>query len=490
MAANERSTESTRNQLPKDVPAMVRAYLRDASVAVADSLVLHVDEQWNYLGHQGDLARFDLQNVQVTELSALLKVLCIGLPRVRGTELKHVGLPNGRFVDLHLFSSKGAVHVLFLDVRVEVEKTRVWQQSAQETELKSYEKTREIRKQRGTLSELRKQRDQLAWALALTQARASVLRHELFAAGQFGPEHIAAALERADRHGALNRSMQTCLLEDIALALEKLAIAQINLTRQRNDQRPVYADPQQCAIALLPLLMFAHRRAGTNTPMLAAALKFERDTLLLSAHCGMQDLSRAESALAWERKLQDPKWPTEANAKVTGLWSPSDLALVLCAERQQSMGARMTRQYAPDTGLSLTLSLPVPAAVSIETTAIAPARTRVALAVGARCWLVSTDGALREIAATAIEPRGLVLEYCPQPEVLMAQLKANPPQVLLIDPQLSGAAKFAFSARSAGFNGMVVALRPFTGGAAIKAAFDYVCEQQSARTIAAVLFEQ
>jgi hypothetical protein len=394
-------------------------------------------------------------------------------------------------VDLHLFSSKGAVHILFLDVRDEVEKTRVWQQSAQETELKSYEKTREIRKQRTSLADVRKQRDQLAWALALAQARASVLRHELFAISQLGPELMAAAFERVDRQIALVRCAQSCTLEDVALALEKRVIAQISLARNRADQRPIYADPQACAVALLPVLMFAHRRAGTATPMLAATLKFERDALLLSAHCGLADLNKQESALAWERKLQDARWPVEGASKANTLWSPSDLALVLCAEHQQSLGARMTRQFSPDQGLTLVFSVPLPApAAQMLPMPNATPSTRVALAVGARCWLISLDASLREIVATAIEPRGLVLENSPHPDLFAAQLQSKPPQLLLIDPQVPGAAKLAFSARSAGFRGLIVALRAFTGGAAIKAAFDHVCETQSASAIASVLFDQ
>jgi hypothetical protein len=486
---NAAAVRQTDAQLGMPIPAMIRTYLRDATVAVADSLILHVDEDWHYLGHHGDLARFDLQNMPAPELSALLKTLCIGLPRVRGTELKYVGLPNGRFVDLHLFSSKGAVHILFLDVREEVEKTRVWQQSAQETELKSYEKTREIRKQRTSLADVRKQRDQLAWALALAQARASVLRHELFAVSQLGPELMAAAFERVDRQSALTRTAKSCTLEDVALALEKRVIAQISLTRNRTDQRPIYADPQACAVALLPLLMFAHRRAGTATPMLAATLKLERDTLLLSAHCGLADLSKQESALAWERKLQDARWPAEGSGKTNTLWSPSDLALVLCAEHQLSLGARMTRQFAPDQGLSLVLSIPLPMPTATLPLPVTPPRTRVALAVGARCWLISLDASLREIVGSAIEPRGLVLESGPHPDAFAAQLQSKPPQVLLIDPQLPGATKLGFSARSAGFKGLIVALRSFTGGAAIKAAFDHICDTQSASAIVSVLFE-
>lgn len=123
-----------------------------------------------------------------------------------------------------------------------------------------------------------------------------------------------------------------------------------------------------------------------------------------------------------------------------------------------------------------------------ENSTIAVPRTRVALAVGARCWLLSLDQALTQIAGTAVESRGLVLEQPIYVDGLLAQLLARPPQVILIDPNLPGAAKFAFSARSAGFNGLIIALRPVTAGAAVKAAFDGICESMSASAISAVLF--
>ncbi len=473
------------------LPRAIADYLNRAAIAPLDSLLLSFDENWQWLGYVGDLTRFSLAHMPTQEIASLLKALCIGLPRVRGAALKHIGLPNGRFVDLHLFSSKSGVHVLLLDAREEVEKTRVWQQSAQETELKSYEKTRELRKQRSSLSEVRQERDVLAWALALTQARSGQLRHELFATGA-AIEALAEALERTERNAPLIRSAAACNLETVAQTLEKLSVAQISLKRNRNDERPIAANAAACASALLPLLMFAHRRASLSTPQLSATLQLENDTLRLSAYCGANDLSARESGLAWERKLPASSYRSdEITVGIVPSWLPSDLALVLCAQRQTAMGARLTRQFDPALGLTLVLSVPLPKGADASTfelnTAAVP-RTRVALAVGARCWLLSLDQALAQIAGTAVESRGLVLEQPTYADGLLAQLMARPPQVLLIDPNLPGAAKFAFSARSAGFSGLIVALRPVISGAAIKASFDNTCESMSASSISAALF--
>lgn len=479
------------SQSKANLPRAIQDYLSRAEIAPVDSLLLSVDDNWQWLGFVGDLARFSLSDTPPEEIAALLKALCIGLPRVRGAALKHIGLPNGRFVDLHLFSSKSGVHVLLLDAREEVEKARVWQQSAQETELKSYEKTRELRKQRNSLSEVRKERDVLAWALALTQARAGQLRHELFATGA-AIEALADALERTERNAPLIRSANVCNLEAVAQALEKLSVAQITLTRNRNDERPIAANAAACASALLPLLMFAHRRASLSTPQLSATLKLENDTLRLSAYCGNSDLTASESGLAWERKLPASSFRAEEiDAGIAPSWLPSDLALVLCAQRQTSMGARLTRQFDPALGLTLVLSVPLPKSAdanTIELNAAATPRTRVALAVGARCWLLSLDQVLAQIVGTAVESRGLVLEQPTYVDGLLAQLMRERPQALLIDPNLPGAPKFAFSARSAGFSGLIIALRPIVGGVAVKAAFDATCEAMSASAVGAALF--
>lgn len=483
------------------LPAGVQSYLLSASVAVSESLVISVDNDWNYLSHQGDLARFALQDTPLDELSALLKALCMGLSRVRGSELKHVGLPNGRFVDLHLFSSKDAVHILFLDVRSEVEKTRVWQQSAQETELKSYEKTRELRKKTSSLASVREQRDQLAWALALSWARRSAVRHELFVVSDNCAVQIAGAFERAELSAPLTYQKAPCTLEQIAVVLEKIAIAQISLSRNAADQRPIHADPQGCASAVLPLLMFAHRRAGTSTPLLSAHLKLEREALILTVHCGMQELSSAESVLLWQRRFTSLKLQQGASVDKS-MFSPSDLALVLCAERIAQMGARITRQFETGAGLNMVMSIPLPqlhrAVEPIDRLLEQkPPQTRVALAVGAKCLLLSADNRMAHIAGTAVEPRGLVLEVSAQLEGVLEMIRAQASHpgmaasvapVLLIDPELSGASKFAFSARGAGYKGLIVALQPFESGKAIQSAFDYICERPAASEVQLALF--
>ena len=91
----------------------------------------------------------------------------------------------------------------------------------------------------------------------------------------------------------------------------------------------------------------------------------------------------------------------------------------------------------------------------------------------------------------------MVLEVSAQLEGVLEMIRAQASHpdtaasvapVLLIDPELSGASKFAFSARGAGYKGLIVALQPFESGKAIQSAFDYICERPSASEVQLALF--
>ena len=113
---------------------------------------------------------------------------------------------------------------------------------------------------------------------------------------------------------------------------------------------------------------------------------------------------------------------------------------------------------------------------------------RIGRLVDGTCQFDDRGGSLLQIAGAAIESRGLVLQPQPLSEHLLEQLMTLAPQALLIDPELPGAAKFAFSARGAGYKGLIIGLRPISGGAALKAAFDHICEAQTMTSIQTALF--
>ena len=103
------------NLVTPNLPRAITDYLNRAAIAPIDSLLLSFDENWQWLGYAGELARFSLEQTPAQEIASLLKALCIGLPRVRGAVLKQIGLPNGRFVDLHLFSSRVCIATRYID---------------------------------------------------------------------------------------------------------------------------------------------------------------------------------------------------------------------------------------------------------------------------------------------------------------------------------------------------------------------------------------
>jgi hypothetical protein len=465
-----------------DLPKSVQLHLRRASIDATETLLLSFDEDWNWLEFVGDLARFELAQVSSAELSDLIRSLCIGLPRVRGAELLHVGLPNGRFVDLHVFSAKARVHVLFLDVREEVEKTRVWQQSAQETELRSYEKTREIRKQRVTLASLKASNTALAWELALSQARLNLVRHELLAYPNADRMTQSAVFTNAVSVKLSLRSDKSMDLSELASEIGKRVPGQISV---RTDSKGRYhASASQCALGFLPLLMFAHARTGVNTPVLAAVLSADELTVRLSVHAGMQDLSTVESALLWRHEL-----PDRATGPVSQRLSASELALVLCAERQAEKLARLTRTFEPENGLQLTMSLVLDPFEERPDAQAPMMRTRIALAVGARVsYLGMGDAAEAALVQALVQAKGLVFEQVFQPDALSGLAKVHAPQAVVLDAALPGAGKLAFALRSHGFTGLIIATGPVKAGAAVLSAFDYQCTNCSAGELNRGLF--
>jgi hypothetical protein len=453
-------------KLVHELPRSVQLHLSRVSIDATETLLLSFDEQWRWLEYVGALERFALELIAPLELAELIKALCIGLPRVRGAELRHVGLPNGRAVDLHVFSAKARVHVLLLDVREEVEKTRVWQQSAQETELRSYEKTREIRKQRVSLASLKIAREELSWELALSRAQLSLIRHELLAHAGADTTVQREVFTRATSRLPLARAAQRTDLQAIADALKKRIPGQISL--QIESKASFFANPADCAHVFLPLLMFAHARFGAHTPLLAAKLDFESQSIRLSVQAGMHDLSNTESQLLWSRKLPQ----LGSVAQVQSL-DAAQLAIVLCADRLQAGQARMTRNFHAEQGLSLTMSVSLEIAEQHDGANVAQ-RTRVALAVGARVCFLGLNASLGAMVQTTVQARGLAFEQVFQPEALHALAKDRAPQAIVLDSELPGVGKLAFSLRAQGFSGLLIALTPLQAGAAVLSAFDFI----------------
>jgi hypothetical protein len=383
---------------------------------------------------------------------------------LRGAELKNIGLPNGKWVDVHLFTGPRAVHVLLLDVRTTVEQTRAWQQSAQETELRSYEKTRQLRVQKASVTDLREANYQLRFALELERAKTAQLRHELFAQLGRGLEGFAHAF---DRHSALGTiaSTQASSLLLVAQSLSEMLAGQMSMQLKSDPTRALYVDPARSASALLPALMFAHRRTAVATPMLSAQLSFESDTLKLSVFCGKADLSAEEVGVLWESHLPERDL------------NPPESALLLLAERLRETGGRVTRQFAPEPGLQLLIS------VSTAAPRALPSVTRSGpSAIGKTVLLVSTDAVLSELLAAALSSSGVSFAPC-MPAEFLSQATTNQPNWVLLDLHVPDANKLAFSLKAGGYAGKLIGVGEFKGSAAVRSAFDALLTSASSQSL-------
>ncbi len=450
------------------LPKSVQRYLTRASISIADCALLNFDEAWQYLGAHGDLQRFDLHQLAAPQMTELFKALCIGLHRLKGAELKYVGLPNGKSVDLHLFAGPNAVHILLLDVQDSVEQTRAWQQSAQESELRSYEKTRQLRSHKLSSAELKKHNAELRLALETERAKVMQLRHELFAnlrsrpseGNARGLEHMARAFERYNGLPPV-ASLAESTLDDIKSALTAMLAAQIHIEIKGPADRLIQADVEASASALLPLLMFAHRRTAVNTPALSAQLSSDSDAIRIQVYCGTADLSAAESDLLWKRLLP-------ANRALT----PVEIAALLIAERLSEVAGRLTRGFDAATGLRLTASVPIRIADLGVVKSAASTVTKVDQSLFAqKLWVIGLTEQQQQILRAAIAQSGVEqLSFASVAEAPTLDGRAGPICVLLnLDHPQSG--KYAYSAKAAGYAGRIVGIGAHKLSGAVMTAF-------------------
>ena len=55
-----------------NLPRAIEDYLNRAAIAPVDSLLLSFDENWQWLGYAGDLARFSLEQTPTEEIASLV----------------------------------------------------------------------------------------------------------------------------------------------------------------------------------------------------------------------------------------------------------------------------------------------------------------------------------------------------------------------------------------------------------------------------------
>lgn len=426
--------------------------------------VLEFDASWQLIARHGNVGKFALHDLSDTDLSQLFQALCMGLPRTRGAELKHVGLPNGVTVDLRLYSSKLMVFVLLVDVREEVEKARNWQQNAQETELLSYEKSRELRRTRTRGQSLKSQNIELRRNLWLAYAERDLLLIQLTA--HVGADQTAL-LELLGHAREPLKKLIAANLGELADMLRLCVSDRLDI-QTRNPQQSALHSCLSASSALLPLLVFAHARnlnasARLNLSSDGQALKAE---LITSG----ADLTSVESALLWERTLPERDL------------SKSEMALLLTAQRLEDFGGRTTRSFNAGAGngeLKLTLSLP------LEKPTLPEAPTKIQLVVGALFWVLSQRDEQLFAVRQFIQKRGFQMQQHFDSDAMLKRLIASPPEAIIADGGDAAAIKFVFRARSEGYAGRTLALGTLNASAAISAVFDAQCAQLTEAAIAA-----
>jgi hypothetical protein len=448
------------------LPTALKLFLEERRLRLDEVCVLEFDAYWQPLEKSGAVAHFALHNMPDSEISALFQALCLGLPRTRGAELKHVGLPHGQVVDLRLYSLKRSVFVLLVDVREEVEKARNWQQNAQETELLSYEKTRELRRSRTRGQSLKSQLIALRRTLWLERAQNELLLLRMAAlANSSAPDMLRCIAS----HRAADAGAQACSVEELAQNLRHTIADRVDITVQGEATRSALHSSWANTEIFLPILVFAHARnlTGQTRLTLSADPQQLRAELISSG----PDLGVVETQLLWEQALPERDL------------DKSETALLLFAERLSKQGGRVTRSFSAGVGAGeLKLSISVPK------TSIAPlATTRVRLGVGAQFWVLSQREEQLVVVRRFIQARGFEMQQHFDVSAMLQRIKDSPPHVILADASEMSALKFVFRARGEGYSGRAIALGNFSAGSALSSVFDGHCEQLSDATLAQAL---
>ena len=438
---------------PLIFPAEVSKYLARVGLSETDVCVLSFDEAWALEGSHGELARFGLAELDGEQLGTLFQEICLGLSRVRGAELKQVSLPNGSAVDLYLFSAPDCVHVMLLDVQAEMDEAREWQQSAQETKLRSYEKSRELRSNRARIDNLRQEFDALKVTYTLFRTTVAVLAGEFGAlAGQTGEHALAVASSLA---AVLPfKAPQSGADLDLSTLVARLRqVTGINvLVSGRNSETPTLSEPEIRATLLAALQQAKLRATGAA---IKATLIWDGTSLLFSVFDGGADFTTAQRLALWEGQL-----PKDECDELTA-------HLLVLGARLRAACGRVTARWTAERGMQLTLSVRNVLPPVYE-------RTRALPPVGSGFWLLTAAENWRQAGSHALEAAGFGVELHAEVDALLERAVLDPPIAVFVDPTLQqgAGAKFAFQLRAQGFTGRIVSLGEFKGGPALRAAFN------------------
>jgi len=439
------------------LPVLAQRYLQRLEVPEQRAAVISFSEHWLVLGRFGELARIGLESLDDAALVDLFRDLCIGLSRVRGSALKHLGLPNGAPVDLYLLSEAKHWHVLLVDVADTVENLREFQQRAQDAELARYQKSKEVR-----LHSAAKLQDAAQLALAAAEiARLEAERALLL-------RHIQAC-----RHApALVR--QLALVVDMMLAPADAAIsgAQWLAWLQAAFADELNQGRLQCQAFAPELLWSGDQLAAMLWSLLAALARADKAPVRVECksdasanywlvHDDGPDYPPALSEALWD--AQAPDWQSIAVERYLASW------LFACGAALARQHGRATRHWSPALRMRLTLSWPpqLPQADS-------PAQISLPRRLPSRVAIIDAQEGRSVLLAVALRRMGCTVTV--HAEIPNAPEACRDSECLILDPELGNGqgGRYAFQLRGLGWTGRLLALGALPKAPILKQLFNGV----------------
>lgn len=461
-----------------NLPAKVEGHLKREGISAAGVACLSFDADWRLIGRSGAIDQLGL-NGSADVLERQFRELCFGQSPLRGGRVPQVNLGHERFADLHLVAEEERFHVAVIDVTERLQQEQAFQQSAQESKLRSYEQGRQLRELKQQLLLVEAERD---------AARAQVL--ELVMQAELQGQRLQGALLSVDAEvrrllaldrGKAGRQRAEQLLEQALAQIAGLtAEARQALGRllsdppQDRDRPTEQLDPDQLAASLYASLrgvarehgvrldLRTQRRSGeplrfaegcvteacqlalwqallrTTAGDLQAALRWDGQFVQLQIESQAPDLSEAEADALWEQRLP-----------AAGADPAQSVLFALGRLLHRHAGRALVQPL--DGRLRLLVSMP--ARIDRDSGDITSPNFR------GPVWLFSADKVYGEELLAQFAARGVDLrQHDVDERELRHALEAAPPAMLFdldVNPEAS---VLAFKLRVRGYGGALVGL--------------------------------
>jgi signal transduction histidine kinase/CheY-like chemotaxis protein len=471
-------------------PAAVERYIERVLRERASPLMLTFDLNWALLEAHGDAARFGIDTAAGSSDVELLRDLFLGLPAGEAQDFPFVSLPGGGSAHVHGVPDGQQFHVLLLDASEEFARLRSQQQLGHEAELVSQEKSKALARLRQIRGELENQRSRLEEANALKNALIATLSHEFRTplTSIFGYVHLLERRISADVSGlqalrALRRN-----------ATYLFALAENLLEYGRGESGATLLNPSAVDLPALAADLEAMFRPLAEDKGLAFALELDlaavpnalfdeiklRQILINLLSNALRYTLRGEvrARLAWENAR------LVIEVRDTGIGIPADyreriftpfnrgaqhgskgagLGLSIVKRLVEQMHGEISLHSELGVGSTFRIALPGlgPVAASPITRAFADIPGGAERWIkGGRAVVLDDDPDVSGLLALLLTDLGFEVEVVADVPHAVERVRADPPQVLLVDVELPGLSGNAavYQLRSQGYGGRIVTL--------------------------------